>query len=202
LSRKALSLNVAWSSRTIPAHVSLLLPDVITPVWSLVSPRAETAMGPLPHSATASPSRSVPAVSVSHGPGDACSGPSQRGLPSGALGRTSPGHPGPGGRAVGPLTVGGRAGVGALLGCPAPPQTWSSSSRPAGGVAFLSHPVHGVSVVATWTRRVLPMRRPRRRAHHPTSPRASLRSGFFRHRLWSMSGAFPKPHLGSLPGGS
>jgi hypothetical protein len=60
-------------------------------------------------------------------------------------------------------------------------------------VAFLSHPGNLFPVVSTWTRRVLSTRRQRRSASNKTSPRASIRSGFFRNRLLTISGSFKKP---------
>src|SRR5262245_43504558 len=99
----------------MPEHVSILLPNVITLVWRLVSLRADTAGAQFPYSAKPSPSRSVPPISVSQGTCDSCSCPSHRSIPSGELCSTSQEYPVPGGIAVGPSTVGGRAGVGALL---------------------------------------------------------------------------------------
>src|SRR4029434_9710345 len=104
-SKNARSRNVAWSYHTLLEHDSLLLPAVITPIWSLMSPRADTAGAHLLHSATASPSRSLPPVAVSQETVDACSGQAQRALLSGALCSTSPGHPVPGGMAGGLATV-------------------------------------------------------------------------------------------------
>jgi hypothetical protein len=66
-------------------------------------------------------------------------------------------------------------------------------------VAFLSHPGNGVSVVSTWTRSVLSLRRHSSSASNHTSPRASIRSGFFSNRLWTMSGSFKKPKFCSIP---
>src|SRR5262245_7371527 len=50
-------------------------------------------------------------------------------------------------------------------------------------VDCLSHPVNGVSVVSTWTRSVLSTRRHSSSASNNTSPRVSIRSGFFSNRL-------------------
>ena len=66
-------------------------------------------------------------------------------------------------------------------------------------VAFLSHPVHVSPGVSTWTRSVLSIRRQSRSASHKTSPRASIRSGFFRNRLLTISGSYKKPSVCSMP---
>jgi hypothetical protein len=60
-------------------------------------------------------------------------------------------------------------------------------------VVFLSHPGNGFPVVSTCTRRVLSTSRHTSRATSKTRPRASIRSGFFRNRLLTSSGAFKKP---------
>src|SRR5262249_62026116 len=60
-------------------------------------------------------------------------------------------------------------------------------------VACLSHPVNGFPVVSTCTRRVLATRLHSSSASNNTSPRASIRSGFFRNRLLTISGSFKKP---------
>jgi hypothetical protein len=77
--------KVAWSYRTLPEHDALLLPAIITPMGSLMSPRADTAGAQLLHAATASPSRSIPPVDVSQETVDSCSGQAQRDIPAGAL---------------------------------------------------------------------------------------------------------------------
>jgi hypothetical protein len=57
-------------------------------------------------------------------------------------------------------------------------------------VSLLSHPGNGFPVVSTWTRSVLSPRRHSSSASNHTSPSASIRSGFFRKRLLTMSGSF------------
>ena len=69
----------------MPEQVSLLLPDVITLVWRLVSLRADTAEAQFPYAVTPSLSPSVPPVAVSQGTVDTCSCQSQRGIPAGEL---------------------------------------------------------------------------------------------------------------------
>jgi len=60
-------------------------------------------------------------------------------------------------------------------------------------VVFVSHPVHGVPVVSTGTRRVRSISRHTNSANSQISPRAAIRSGFFRHRLLPIRGSLQKP---------
>jgi hypothetical protein len=69
-------------------------------------------------------------------------------------------------------------------------------------VSCLSHPVNVLPVVSTWRRSARSTRRQRRSAHHQTSPKAALRSGFFRHSLWTRRGSCKKAQCGSTPGGA
>ena len=57
-------------------------------------------------------------------------------------------------------------------------------------VAFLSHPTNGLPVVSTWTRSLRSTRRHSSSASNHTNPKASIRSGFFKNRLLTMTGAF------------
>ena len=66
-------------------------------------------------------------------------------------------------------------------------------------VGFLSHPINGLPVVSTWTRRVRSTRGHSSRASNQTSPKASIRSGFVRHRRLTMTGAFKKATGCSTP---
>src|SRR5215831_6814943 len=60
-------------------------------------------------------------------------------------------------------------------------------------VVFLSHPGKGVLVVSTCRRMARSINRQMRSAKSNTRPKASMRSGFFRKRLFTMTGSLRKP---------
>ena len=165
----------------------MLLPNVIISMWSRVSPRVPAHVcrrgaAPPPRHGL---SRSVPPASVSQGTFGSCSSP----IASVAtLGRCEVGGRDMQRHEV--LLLDRRQGVGELALAP-DFRTITAANfviiMKAVGfcVAFLSHPVNGVPVVSTCTRSVLSTNRQSSSASNNTSPRASIRSGFFRNRFGS-----------------
>jgi hypothetical protein len=60
-------------------------------------------------------------------------------------------------------------------------------------VAFLSHPGKGVQMVSTCLRIVRAIKRQSSSANNKMRPKASMRSGFFRNRLLTITGSFRNP---------
>lgn len=60
-------------------------------------------------------------------------------------------------------------------------------------VAFLSQPIQGVLVVSTYVRIARSITRQMSSAKKNTRPNASMRSGFFRNRLWTSTGSLRNP---------
>jgi hypothetical protein len=64
---------------------------------------------------------------------------------------------------------------------------------------LLLPPVKGVPVLSTWARLCRSLNRHNRRESNTTTPKASLRSGCFKQRLWTITGSVRNPSCCSVP---